>query len=155
MKKLLSVLLAIVLVMAVFVPAASARGGGFSGGGGGWHGGGGWRGGGWHGGGWGWRGGGWGGGCWGCGFGWGDFTGAVLGSALAWPFYYPAYPYSNYAPYPYYGAPPAYYGAPPAYGGPQSSCYTQQGYWQQAPVSDGGGFTTYQNVWVPPQTVCR
>lgn len=122
MKKFLIVLLAIVLVTAVFVPTASA-----------------WR-----------R-----GGCFGCGFGFGVLTGAVVGSALAWPFYYPPYPYYYNAPYPYYGVPPTYYGVPPAYAVPQPYCYTQQGYWQQAPVSNGGGFTTYQSVWVPPQSVCR
>ena len=53
-----------------------------------------WRGGyGWHGGGWGWRGGGWG---WGLG---GFAAGAVVGAALASPYY--GYPYGYYAPYPY------------------------------------------------------
>ncbi len=95
------------------------------------------------------------GGCFGCGFGFGFFTGAVVGTALAAPFYYYPryYPYYYYPPYPYYPAYPSYV-APPAYAAPQPSCYSQQGYWQQAPVSSGG-FTTYQNVWVPPQTVCR
>lgn len=123
MKKLLMVLLAIVLVAGVLVPTGSAWGRGSHGG---WH-----------------R-----GGCFGCGFGFGFFSGAVVGGILAAPYYYPPY---YYAPsyYPPYYAPPAY-AAPP-----RPSCYTQQGYWQQAPMSSSGGFTTYQNVWVPPQTVCR
>ncbi len=126
MKKLLSALLAIVLVAAVSVPTASARGGR------GFHGGRHFRGG--H-------------GCFGCGFGFGFFTGAVLGGVLAAPYYYRPYPY-YYPPYPYYGA-------PPVYGAPQPYCYTQPGYWQQVPMSSSGGYTTYQNVWVPQQTVCR
>jgi len=80
------------------------------------------------------------------GFGVGAFTGLVLGGALAAPFYYHPYPY---APYYYAPRPPAYYAAP------QPSCYTQSGYWSQAPVHQANGFTTYQNVWVPPQEVCR
>ncbi len=119
MKRLLIPVLAILLVAAVSVPTASARGGH-----GRFHGG-------WH------R----GGGCFGCGFGLGFFSGAVLGGALAAPYYY-------YPPYPYYVAPPAY--APP-----QPYCYTQPGYWQQVPMSSDGGYTTYQNVWVPQQAVCR
>jgi hypothetical protein len=55
--------------------------------------GGGWRG----GGGWGWRG----------GWGWGPgpfVAGALVGGALAAPYYYGAYgPYYPYGPYPYYG----------------------------------------------------
>ena len=117
MKKLLIILLAIVMVAAVSVPPASARDHG-------WHGRGGWgerhefhR----------------GGGCFGCGFGFGFFSGAILGGALAAPYY---------APPPVYVAPP-----PP-------TCYTQPGYWQQVPYSNGY-YTQYQTVWVPPQTVCR
>jgi len=57
--------------------------------------------GGWHGGWGGWHGGGW---------GWGGFAaGAVVGAALAAPYYYPYgyYPYGYYGgyPYPYYGRP--------------------------------------------------
>lgn len=84
-------------------------------------------------------------GCYGCGFGLGFFSGAVVGGALAGPYYY--HPY-YYAPYPTYVAPPVYVAPPP-------SCATQPGYWQQVPLSDSGGYTTYQNVWVPGQTVCR
>jgi hypothetical protein len=86
------------------------RGRGF--GGFGWRGGGlGWRGAGlgWRGGGFGWRGGGWG---WG-GVGLGLAAGAVIGSALAAPYYdygYYDYPAYTYAPA-YYG-----YGYAPAYG---------------------------------------
>jgi len=35
------------------------------------------------------------------------------------------------------------------------TCYTTQGYWAQVPVTPAYGFPTYQNVWVPPQTVCQ
>jgi hypothetical protein len=67
---------------------------------GGWHGG-------WHGGGWGWG--------WGLG---GFAAGAVIGSALAAPYYYGAYyPYGYYPAYPAYGYPPPAYGGP-GYGGP-------------------------------------
>src|SRR5262249_58574540 len=63
---------------------------------------GGWRG--------GWRGGGWG---WGLG---GFAAGAIIGSAIAAPYYYG---YGGYYPYGYYGAYPAYDYPPPApYGGP-------------------------------------
>ncbi len=79
------------------------------------------------------------------GYGWGFFSGAILGGALAAPYYYAPY----YAPY-YYAPPP-----PANYYAPQPSCSTQPGYWQQAPLTSSGGFTTYQNVWAPPQTVCR
>lgn len=80
------------------------------------------------------------------GFGVGAFTGLILGGALAAPYYY--HPY-YYAPYYYAPPPPAYYYAP------TPACYTQPGYWQQVPYTRDGGFTTYQNVWVSPQTVCR
>ena len=67
-----------------------------------WHGRGGWHGGGegWHGGGRGWHGGGWGPGP----FLGGLAAGAIIGGALASPYYYP-YPYGYYGPppYPYYG----------------------------------------------------
>jgi hypothetical protein len=75
-------------------------------------------------GGWGggWRGGGWGGGWRGGGWGWGLAAGAVVGAAIASPYYYGGYyPYSGYGygyGYPYYGNP--YYGYAagnyPAYG---------------------------------------
>ena len=87
----------------------------------------------------------WRGGCFGCGFGLGFFSGAVVGSVLAHPYYYVPYPY----PYdPYSVVPPAYPAPPPA-------CSTQSAQWQQVPLARSGGFTTYQNVWVPPQTVCQ
>jgi len=68
---------------------------------------------------WGWRGGGWG---WGLG---GFAAGAIIGSAIAAPYYYGGgyYPYgygAYYPAYPAYGYPPpaaGYYGGP-AYGGP-------------------------------------
>lgn len=47
---------------------------------------------------------------WGWGWGWGVgafAAGAVIGSALAAPYYYPPYPY-YYGPYPYYGRPCAW-----------------------------------------------
>ena len=64
-------------------------------------------GGGWHGGGW--RGG------WGWGLG-GFAAGAIIGSAIAAPYYYGG-PYGYYGAYPAYGYPPPYYGGGPAYGG--------------------------------------
>ncbi len=72
-------------------------------------------------------------GCVGCGFVGGLVLGGVLGGALAAPYYAP----------------------PPFYVAPQPYCYTQPGYWSQVPAYGYGGYTTYQNVWVPPQTVCR
>ncbi len=71
-----------------------------------------------------------GGGCVGCGF----LGGLILGGVLAAPYY---------APPPVYAAPP-----PP-------TCYTQPGYWSQVATTGPGGFTTYQNVWVPAQTICQ
>ena len=67
------------------------------------------------------------------GYAFGAVTGLLLGGAL--------FP-------PRYAAPVYVTPLPPA-------CYTQPGYWSQAPVPGPGGYTTYQNVWVPPQTVCR
>lgn len=75
-------------------------------------------------------------GCFGCAFVGGLVLGGVLGGVLAAP---------------YYAAPPA----PPAYAPPPPTCYTQPGYWSQVPYAGPGGYTTYQNVWVPPQTVCQ
>lgn len=86
MKRLLVILVAIVLVATVSVPVASAWGGH-----GRFHGGGHFRG---H-------------GCFGCGFGF--FTGAVLGGALAAPYYYPPYYYAPYYPPPVYAVPPQPY----------------------------------------------
>jgi len=63
---------------------------------------------------WGWRGGGWG---WGVGAGF--VGGAIIGGALAAPYYYgyrPYYPGPYYAPV--YGPPPAAYGPPPGAYGP-------------------------------------
>jgi len=74
------------------------------------------------------------GGCVGCGFLGGLVVGGILGGVLAAPYY---------APPPVYAAPP-----PP-------TCYTQPGYWSRVPNTGSGGYTTYQNVWVPPQTVCQ
>jgi hypothetical protein len=82
MRKILTALVAAASIAAVTVATsgtAEARWGG------GWHGGYG----GWHGGGWG----------WGAG---GFVAGALVGSALAAPYYYP---YGYYPPYPYYGRP--------------------------------------------------
>jgi hypothetical protein len=55
--------------------------------------------------------------CWGCGFGGGFVAGAIIGGALAAPYYYGPGPYYGgpyYGPGPYYPAPaaPAYYGGP-------------------------------------------
>jgi hypothetical protein len=44
--------------------------------------------------------------------------------------------------------------AAPVYA-PQPVCYAQPGYWSQAPVTRPDGYTEYQSVWVPPQTVCQ
>jgi hypothetical protein len=64
-----------------------------------------------------------GGGCWGCGVGAGFVAGAIVGGALAAPYYGPGPYYYGYGPAPYYGPgpyypAPAYYGGGPAYGGP-------------------------------------
>jgi hypothetical protein len=75
-----------------------------------------------------------GGGCVGCGFLGGLILGGILGGVLAAP---------------YYGPPPVYAVPPPP------TCYIQPGYWSLVPVAGPGGYVTYQNVWVPPQTVCR
>ena len=74
-----------------------------------------------------------GGGCFGCALFGGLVLGGILGSALAG----------------------AYASPPPVYGPPPPTCYSQPGYWTQVPRSVPGGYTTYQNVWVPPQTVCQ
>jgi hypothetical protein len=84
------------------------------------HGGGGWHGGGWHGGGWrggygGWRGGGWHGGGWGNnGWAWGLgglAAGAIIGSALASPYYGYGYGYGGCYQYqPVYNAAGVYIG---------------------------------------------
>ena len=58
---------------------------------------------GWRGGGYGWRGGGYG---WRGGWGWGPgpfVAGALIGGAIAAPYYYGYRPYYPYGPYPYYG----------------------------------------------------
>lgn len=81
--------------------------------------------------------GGWYGGFW-PGYGVGAFTGLAIGT-LAAPY---AYPYPYYAP-------------PPVYLMPAPTCYQSGGYWTQVPVNGGGGYTTYQNVWVPGGTICR
>ncbi len=74
-------------------------------------------------------------GCVACGFLGGLVLGGIVGGALAAPYY----------------APPATVYAPP----PPPACYTQPGYWSQVPHTDPYGYITYQNVWVPPQTVCE
>jgi hypothetical protein len=60
------------------------------------------------------------GGCWGCGVGAGFVAGAIVGGALAAPYYYGPGPYyygPGYGPGPYYGAGP-YYGSGPYYPAP-------------------------------------
>ncbi len=75
-------------------------------------------------------------GCVACGFLGGLVVGGILGGVLAAP---------------YYAAPPA-----PVYTPPPPTCYTQPGHWEQLPAYTGPyGYTTYQNVWVPPRTVCQ
>ncbi len=49
----------------------------------------------------------------------------------------------------------AYAAPPPVVAAPAPACYTQPGYWGQAPVTRPDGYTSYQQVWVPPQTVCQ
>jgi|SRR5690349_5648058 len=72
--------------------------------------GGGWHGGHWHGGGWGW------------GVGAGIATGALIGSALAAPYYYGGYyPYGGY-----YGGDPGYYAEPYEGGGDDGTAYCMQ-----------------------------
>jgi hypothetical protein len=75
-----------------------------------------------------------GGGCVGCALLGGLVLGGILGGVLATP---------------HYAAPPPVYAPPPP------TCYTQPGYWAQVPYTSSGWFTTYQNVWVPPRTVCQ
>jgi hypothetical protein len=76
-----------------------------------------------------------GGGCVGCAILGGLVLGGILGGALAAP---------------YYSAPPPVYAPPPP------TCYTQPGHWEQVPAYTApNGYTTYQNVWVPAQTVCQ
>jgi hypothetical protein len=72
------------------------------------------------------------GGCVGCGFVGGLLLGGILGGVLAAP----------------YAAPPPVYTSPPP------TCYTQPGSWGQVPYAGPDGYTTYQTVWVPPQTIC-
>ena len=76
-----------------------------------------------------------GGGCVGCALVGGLILGGIVGGVLAAP---------------YYAAPP-----PPVYAPPPPTCYTQPGHWAQVPDAGPGGYTTYQTVWVPPQTVCQ
>ena len=75
-----------------------------------------------------------GGGCPACGFIGGLVLGGILGGVLATP-----------------STPPP----PPVYAPPPRTCYTQPGYWAQVPYSRSGGYTTYQNVWVAPRTICQ
>jgi len=67
----------------------------------------------------------------------GGVLGGLVGGALAAPVYA--------------GPPPVYAPAPL----PPRACYTQPGYWSQVPSVGPGGYTVYQNAWVPPQTVCQ
>ncbi len=41
------------------------------------------------------------------------------------------------------------------YYAPPPTRYTQPGYWPQIPYTSPGGYTTFQNVWVPSQTICQ
>lgn len=75
-----------------------------------------------------------GGGCVGCALFGGLVLGGIIGGLLAAPHY----------------AAPA-----PVYAPPPPTCYTQSGYWTQVPYVSSPEYTTYRNVWVPPQTVCQ
>ena len=56
-------------------------------------------------------------------------------------------------------AAPRYYEPAPVYVYPTPVCRDIQtpGFWRQIPVTDAGGFTSYQSVWVPGsfQRVCQ
>ncbi len=73
-------------------------------------------------------------GCVACGVIGGLILGGIIGGALAAP---------------HYASPPPVYAPPPP------ACYTQPGYWSQVPYAGPDGYTVYQNVWVPPRTVCE
>jgi len=113
---------ALALKNAVPNPIESVRWGGWHGGWGGWHGG--WRG----------------------GWGWGGFAaGAIVGSALAAPYYYGGYyPYGGYysPPYPYPAA--GYYGGPPE---GDASAYCAQRYHSYDPAT--GTFLGYDGARHP------
>ncbi len=72
------------------------------------------------------------------GFGAGAATGLIFGTLAAPRYYEPA---------PVYVYPPA----------PVCRDIQTQGYWRQVPVMGAGGFTTYQNEWIPGsyQRVCQ
>jgi hypothetical protein len=78
------------------------------------------------------------------GFAAGTATGLVFGTLAAPRYYAPA---------------PVYYYPAPTYVYPAPVCRNLQtpGFWQQVPVTDQAGFTTYQSQWVPGsiQQVCQ
>ena len=78
------------------------------------------------------------------GFASGTATGLVVGTLAAPRYYAPA---------------PVYYYPAPAYVYPAPVCrdFQTPGYWQQVPVMDQAGLTTYQSQWVPGsfQRVCQ
>ena len=83
----------------------------------------------------------WGGWHGGWGWGWGGFTaGAIIGSALAAPYYYGSYyPYAPYRP-----PPPAYYGGP---AGGDAAAYCAQRYKSYDPAT--GTFLGYDGARHP------
>jgi len=107
-KSAIAVVAALAATLAVATPASAA-----------------WRGGGWHGG---WHGGGW----HGRGLGLGFATGAIVGSALAAPYYYGGY---GYGPYAYDDGYDEAYAAAPGYGGGRDDAYCAQRFKSYDPSS--------------------
>jgi len=91
-----------------------------------------------------WRGGGWHGR--GVGLGLGLAAGAVVGSALAAPYYYGEYGY-GYGPYAYDDGYDGAYAAAPAYGGDRDEAYCAQRYRSYDPSS--GTFLGYDGARHP------
>jgi hypothetical protein len=96
-KSAIAVVAALAATLAIATPASAA-----------------WRGGGWHGGGW-----------HGRGLGLGFATGAIVGSALAAPYYHGGYGY-GYGPYAYDDGYDEAYAAAPGYGGDRDDQYCAQ-----------------------------
>jgi len=88
--------------------------------------------------------------CWGCGVGAGFVAGAIIGGAIAAPYYYGPGPY-YYGGGPYYGPgpyAPGYYGGPaygPAYGGPAPAAAA-------APAGDAVAYCAHRFHSYDPRT---